>query len=312
MLLTLVLLCSLSSEKATRGPSDIAPSLPATTKEEEARFDAIIDRFILADTGRLRGEDARKAVKEFDALKAEAIPALIRGLNKAARINHSCPVLMIGKKLSRMLLSSSDAVLLEYARDELADSARNTPHAVPIQNLRVQLMLRKNAVERLALPPLPKELDRVPTARLITMAGSERGARKKTVLEELAKRDGREAMLALARAASSPDRDAQKAGREALDGYLARQSMSGIKEAMVEPGAEVRKSAIRVAATNEGLVAAIIERLTDERADVRAEARAVLVKLAKGEDHGPGPKATRAEQESARRQWQAWWEKQGK
>src|SRR3954453_17342179 len=78
-----------------RQPSAIAPSLPALTREEEDKLDDVIDRFILADTGRLKGPEGRKAVQEFEALKSEAIPALIRGVNKAARINHSCPVLMI-------------------------------------------------------------------------------------------------------------------------------------------------------------------------------------------------------------------------
>ena len=99
-----------------RKPSAIAPSLPALTKEEEAKLDEIIDRLIQADTGRLRGAAGRKAVEEFEALKSEAIPALIRGLNKAARSNYTCPVLMIRKKLTKLLMASTDQVLLEFAR----------------------------------------------------------------------------------------------------------------------------------------------------------------------------------------------------
>ena len=67
--------------------SPVAPSLPALTKEEETRIETVVDRLILADTGRLRGDDARKAIKDFDKLGPESIPALIRGLTRSAQSN---------------------------------------------------------------------------------------------------------------------------------------------------------------------------------------------------------------------------------
>ena len=45
--------------------SPYAPSLPYLTKEEEGKLDKIIDRFMLYDIGRLQGEAARKALKDF-------------------------------------------------------------------------------------------------------------------------------------------------------------------------------------------------------------------------------------------------------
>src|SRR5262245_24587783 len=96
-LLTALLALGAADKDAPFKRSVIAPSLPAVTKEQEEEFDRIINRFILADTGRLKGAEARKAVKEFEALKPEAIPALIRGLNRAAMIEHSCPVTVIAK-----------------------------------------------------------------------------------------------------------------------------------------------------------------------------------------------------------------------
>ncbi|MGL4555473.1 MAG: hypothetical protein ACRC33_30255 [Gemmataceae bacterium] len=309
-MVALVLLLTASYDPDANTPpavSDVAPSLPATTRAEEDRFDAVIDRFILADTGKLRGDAARKAVADFDGLKPAAIPALIRGLNRAARINHSCPILMIGKKLARMLLSSQDPVLLDFARDELQGSATGTPHAGAVQNLRVQLMLRKNALERLPLPP--RSLAGTPTAGLITLSAAEAGERKKAVLAELGKRDGRDAMLALARAANAVEGPVKLAARDALYAHLGRQSESSVKEAMTDPGVELRKSAVRVAAGRPEMTGYVIERLTDERADVRAEARAALVKLAGKEDFGPDARATKAQQEAAKAKWRAWWEK---
>src|SRR5690242_5842866 len=133
-LLILIALCAGDADTKTRKPSDIAPSLPALTREEEDKLDAIIDRFILADIGRLRGAEARQAIKEFESLKKEAIPALIRGLNKAAKINHSCPVLTISKKLNVMLLSSDDMKLLDFARDEIGADVGKSRYAGTLQD----------------------------------------------------------------------------------------------------------------------------------------------------------------------------------
>src|SRR5947209_2711019 len=114
--LSLALFPAEDARSKARKRSDVAPSLPALTREEEDKLDEVIDQFILADTGRLRGAEAKKAVREFDKLGHAAIPALIRGLNKAAKIEYSCPALMITRKLQRLLLASDDVQLLEYAR----------------------------------------------------------------------------------------------------------------------------------------------------------------------------------------------------
>src|SRR2546421_12276851 len=74
-----------------RKPNPFAPSLPQLTDEEEEKLDQIIDRFIQQDTGRLSGEEGKKARQDFDKLGPEAIPALIRGVNRAAKIEHSWP-----------------------------------------------------------------------------------------------------------------------------------------------------------------------------------------------------------------------------
>src|SRR5438105_3447118 len=102
--------------KPVRKPHPLAPSLPELTKEEEEKIDEVINRFIKADIGQLRGEEARQAQKEFGELGPDAIPALLRGLNRAAQMDDSCPTLMIAKKLSRFLAATTDQKLLEYAR----------------------------------------------------------------------------------------------------------------------------------------------------------------------------------------------------
>src|SRR5438105_1484227 len=95
-LLTLTVVLVLSGEPPTGNetppqPNPLAPSLPLLTDEEENRIEQTIDRFIAAESGKLRGAEAKKAQNDFQKLGPEAIPSLIRGLNRAAKIEHSCP-----------------------------------------------------------------------------------------------------------------------------------------------------------------------------------------------------------------------------
>src|SRR3954463_12826918 len=95
----IILLALLAPTEEAPKRTAMAPSLPPLTRAEEDRLDDIIRRFTQADIGALKGEAGRRAVKEFESLGIEAVPALLRGLNKAAFIRHSCPCLMISKKL---------------------------------------------------------------------------------------------------------------------------------------------------------------------------------------------------------------------
>jgi hypothetical protein len=309
--LTLALLAAEpeKTDKPPRKASAIAPSLPALTREEEDKLDEIVNRLILADIGRLRGEDAKKAVKEFEALKPEAIPALIRGLNKSAKFNHSCPVLLIGKKLTSLLLASNDQQLLEFAHDEIGAGVGRSRYASTLADLRFKCTQRRNYLARLAPPP-PKGLAAQSTADLAKQTNSERGPRLKALLTELAKRDGKEVLPALAFAAESYEKDIQKLGRELLDSHLGRLSSSQVLEKLDDDNAEVRKSAIRlIASKHPDYLDRVIDRLTDDSADVRATARTVLAKAAKGEDFGPTDSADKAGQRESQRKWRDWWKR---
>jgi hypothetical protein len=310
LVLGLVLIAA-DTESRPRKASAIAPSLRAITREEEEKFDEIVNRFIRADTGGLKGPAARKALQELEALKPEAIPALIRGLNRAARLNATCPVLTIHKKLSKMLLSSNDQVLLEYARDEIGADIGRSWYAGTLRDLRVKLMIRKNALAQLgpARPAVGKGTTAPSTSELVKAASTERGARLKGVIAELSKRNGKEALAGLAVAASSYDRETQKLAHQGLDAVLGRLTATALRDHLGDDNAEVRRSAIRVAAAKHpSLVGAVIDRLTDEVSEVRAEARAALKKISKGEDFGPFIGATRAQQQQAQRKWRDWWD----
>ena len=130
-----------------RKPSPFAPSLPELTDEEEDRLDRVIDRFIDFDTGKLPGEEGKKAFQEFKDLGPEATFALIRGLNKAAKIEGSCPAVTIAKKLSGILSKTKDTQLLDFARENVGAGVEKSRHMNVIKDLRVNCTLRKNALE---------------------------------------------------------------------------------------------------------------------------------------------------------------------
>jgi hypothetical protein len=308
-LLVLLILPADEPTKSERKLSAIAPSLRALTKDEEAKLDDIIDRFILADTGRLGGAEARKATDAFDKLGHDAIPALIRGLNKAATLKHSCPVLMITKKLTKLLMATDDQQLLEFARDEIGAGVTRSPHAGTMQDLRVRILLHKNALAR-RTPTPKKTAPPLGTAELAKAASSQRGEALHTTLKELAKREGKEVIPALALAAGSYEKETQKLGRELLDSHIARQTQSFVREILSDENVEIRKSAIRVIASkHHELIPNMIDKLTDDDALVRAEGRAALRKLAKTIDFGPAPDATKEQQREAQKRWRGWWEK---
>ena len=132
----------------------VPKSLPYLTAEEEAKIDAVIDKFIQWDIMQPEGgpsfqpKGGVEAVRNFEKLGREAIPALIRGLNKAARLEHSCPTLVISKKLLPMLLASEDEELLDYAREMIGAGVGRTSHARVLEDIRLACMKRKNELAR--------------------------------------------------------------------------------------------------------------------------------------------------------------------
>src|SRR5437660_10147371 len=127
-LFLLVLLAVSVRADEPRKPHPFAPSLTELTEEEEKKLDTVIDRFILYDTGKLRGPEGQQAYRDFVKLGPDAIPALLRGLNRTAVLNHSCPVTVIAAKLDRLFASSTDVKLMDFARDEMVSAAGQGPY----------------------------------------------------------------------------------------------------------------------------------------------------------------------------------------
>jgi hypothetical protein len=286
--------------------SPYAPSLPYLTKEEEDKIDHIIDQFMLFDIGRLKGEEARKAVKEFKELGPESIPALIRGIDRAAALEHSCPVVVISQKVGRMLLASDDVELLEYARDNIGAGVGRSRHAGVLQDLRVHVMLRKNALGRRPKTG-PKSPRVMSVAELADAASGERGPRLRSILTELSNRRGKEVLPGLANAAGSYDKDIIKLGRDLLYGHLSRQTEAVVKDKLGDELTEVRKAAVRVVVEKKPrLTGELIDLLADSQAEVRAAAHNALVKLSRGEDFGPAADASKASIAESQEKWRSW------
>src|SRR5262245_6441761 len=212
-----------SRSKPERKPSAIAPSLPALTDEEEDKLDETVDRFIQQDIGKLRGAEAKKALTEFNKLGAEAIPALIRGMNKAAAIEDSCPALVIAKKLQKLLGASNDPELLQFAKENIGAGVKRSRHLGTLKELRLFCSMRKSQIDRqLAAGVVPaRSVKTMSVAELASAAGSDRGERLKLVLIEMEKRQGDEVIGALGSAAGgSYEEDIQKLSRDLLYRHL--------------------------------------------------------------------------------------------
>ena len=236
--LTVVLAAFLSgdptptADAAPRKPNPLAPSLPLLTSDEEDQLDKIIDRFMLFDTGELKGDEGKKALGDFEKLGPEAIPALIRGINRAAVMEKSCPTLVIAKKLSRMLAASDDDELLDFAYDNIAAGVDRSQHMAVLQNLRVMCMLRRNALQRLAERTGVKAPHKMTTAELADAMARDSGNRLKMELMELGQRKGPDVLTGLIAAAGNKDQDVQKLARDLMVAQMATQGIDIIQTEM--------------------------------------------------------------------------------
>ncbi len=290
-----------------RKPHPLAPSIPELSEKEEQQLDAIIDRFIDYDTGKLKGAEGLKALREFETLGPEAIPALIRGLNRAAAIEHSCPALVIAKKLARMLGSTKDVELLEFARENIAAGVEKSRHMGMLQDLRVACMTRRNALLRqgIASPTSPKTLT---TAQLIEQTRKETGPKLRPLLAELAMRRGDEPLAAFVGVAEgNSDKQMQQLARNLLVARFANETAAQLKKRLQDDRPEIRKAAIgAIAARGVPLGSELIDCLQDKDATVREAARQLLVRMNRGIDYGPRS-SDDYEIERSLREWRAWW-----
>jgi hypothetical protein len=305
------------SPDSGRPPNPLAPSLPQLTDKEEAHFDRVIDRFIDYDIGRLRGEEGKKALAEFKRLGPEATPALIRGINRAARIDGSCPAVTIAKKLSYFLKTTNDSELLEFARENIGAGVTESRHMNVLRDLRFTCSLRKRAIAQnpiayRASPP-PSGPRFLSIGELVNEAADTADSpQREELIKELERRPTKQLLSALAPVAADSDHDkTQQVARDVLVRCLNHLSPKAIKEKLKDDRAEVRAAAARVVGIKRlHHEAELIELVGGGDEEVRQAARQALFQLSGGSDFGPEPDADVAARAAAARKWRDWLAKQ--
>lgn len=313
--LTLAPAQDLKYRGTVRQPSPLAPSLPQLTEKEYAEIDEIVERFIQYDIGKLKGAAGRRALEDFKALGPEAIFPLIEGLNRAAAMEHSCPAVIIGEKLSRLLRSSRDPELLEFARENIGAGVKAVRHRATIQKLRLECMLRKTHVLRSGPRGTPvggtlttqRPFASMALKDLANATEKEQGPRLKLALTEVEKRQGPQVLDILARESTNSNKEIQDLAGSLLRKHLARQTPANLKARLQDERAEVRAAAAAIAGEKKlPFGPQLIDLVADADSRVSQSARQALVRIT-GQDFGPDDAAGASARSDAARRWREWW-----
>jgi hypothetical protein len=110
-------------------------AVPALRSRHDQCDDAV-DRFIQYDIGRLPGAAGVQALRDFQQLGPDAIPAMVRGLNRAAALRASCPIAVISSRLNTLLNQTDDPRMIRYALENIGrDVDTHAPHYRSIRSL---------------------------------------------------------------------------------------------------------------------------------------------------------------------------------
>jgi hypothetical protein len=149
-----------SDSTAEKKPSDEKPGkeLPKPPRrvgrpgdlsiEEEEKLDKMLNDFILHDIGEVPNYRTVVALRNMGP---EAIPALIRALNRSAMMRDSCPVSMFHTKLTYLLSTSNDEEVLRLARASIGVGVRGSRYERLLANLRVVTSQREAQLARLRI-----------------------------------------------------------------------------------------------------------------------------------------------------------------
>jgi len=216
----------------------------------EKDLDDIVSRFILFDIGQLRGEEAMRARDDFSRLDTKAIPALVRGLNRAANLQASCPIQVIASLLKTLVSLTDDVRILDYGVKTIGTGVTWQNHVTRLRTVREDFVRRQLAV-----------------------------VQGKITLRDVAVRQ------------------------------LYRANAAAVKKALKHDNADVRWAAARIVASRGlRLCDELIDLLTDADIDVCQAAHQALMRVACGNDFGPGLDADENARAGAAAQWRTWLE----
>jgi hypothetical protein len=306
---------------ADRPRHPLAKSLPLLTKEENAKIDAVVDRFIQLEIGKLPKKEEKSAKDDLYRLGPEAIFSLIDGFNRAAMMESSCATITIGKKIENIVTATSDVDVVLFVKENLGagvDEAtkKKLPLVNAIRNVNTACLVRNGELARKGIStgknPTPgKALSSMSMAELEKAASKERGEQLKKVLTEVERRQSERTPLIIAKVAGNGDAEAKKIARAVLVGYAEKQSPTQLKTLLKHDSAEIR-AAVAKAVGNKSLRWGdeLIGLLQDDDGGVQQAARGSLVQLADGKDFGPEPNASASDRATAVQKWRTWWQGQ--
>lgn len=307
-LLILLIMGQTGQIQAKREPHPLAPSLPLLSEAEEARYDKIVNQFIKYDLGQLPGAEGLKAKNDFLKLGSESIPALFRGLQSSAKLEHSCPVAMISQKLKSFLLKSEDDELLDYARDELTTALEGSRHAPLLQDMRLGVTLRRKVV--LAnKPKAPKWLLEMTVPEMLKSLREEENQQKhKLMAQELGRRGDHESLQGLGLFAVSFYPEVKEPSIKLLKEKMRKLKTSELQEFLMDPNTLLRQKAAETIGEIKAIKGAedLVPLLSDSNAGVRKAAREALMKIADGKDFGPVDYSNPENVKTSQSNWKQW------
>ena len=285
-------------------------------------LDGVVNRFIAYDIGQLRGQPGLMANQQFQALKGDkAIPALTRGVNKAARIRSSCPIIVISGKLSRIIRNCKHVPALKYVATNL-NSKGNVFYGHYVENIRREAVMRLKEIAKSNAESAPEKLkpsDDLKKKKIRVRPVKERSLRElkdsivtatgntlMQTLQELEKRKGAEYTRALADSVAELSGADQQIARGLLSQRMLRMKADTLANKLTDRDAEVRAAAV-VAVGYKGIpvYGQLIELLLDNDQQVAGNSHQVLTKMT-GEDFGPEQGASILKRVSAVKKWKDW------
>ncbi len=313
LLLILLIMGQTVPNTGKREPNPLAPSLPLLSEAEEARYDKIVNQFIKYDLGQLPGAEGLKAKNDFLKLTSESIPALFRGLQISAKLEHSCPVAMISQKLKSFLLKSEDDGLLDFARDELTSALEGSRHAPLLQDMRLGVTLRRKVV--LAnKPQVPKWLLTMTVAEMLKSLQEEENQQKHQLMAmELGRRGDHESLQGLGLFAASFYPGVKEPSQKLLQEKMRKLKLGELQEFLQDANPLLRQKAAESLGQIKALkgAAALVPLLSDANAGVQKAVREALVKIAGGKDFGPVDFSNPGVVKKSQSDWKQWLMEEG-
>lgn len=293
-----------------RPPHPLAPSLPTATKAENAAFKKTIDRLIDVEVKKGSAAAVREATRAVDELPPEAIFVLVDRFNYAASNEHSCPAVILAKKITNIVQRSGDAQLVSYVKENIGAGMAAKRHLGVMKDLQTACVVRGNQIRATGIA-LQTGLNRPPASMsLADLSGAVSkvpAAKVPLFLAEAEKRKDPLKLDVLAIAAERKEKDVQTLARGMIKKQADDASDSDLRKMLEHKRTEIRKAAL-TSAESRGISwgEAIVDRTLDEDATIRRAAYDALVRFNQGTAVAPWDDSSPGHHVLAAEKWREW------